>query len=142
MKIDDELVVAIAPIVEGLGFDLVEVQTARAGRRRIVRILADRPKGGIALADCERISRALAVAFEHTPLASGPYTLEVSSPGLDRPLVSVRDFLRYTGEAVTLHLVDERRIEGTLAGADEENVILSGKEPIPRVQIKYGTRNY
>jgi ribosome maturation factor RimP len=142
VKVDDELVAAVAPIVEGLGFDLIEVQSARAGRRRIVRILADRPQGGIALADCERISRALAVAFEETPLAAGPYTIEVSSPGLDRPLVTVRDFQRYTGETVTLHLVDDRTLEGTLAGADDDHVILSGKEPIPRVQIKYGTRNY
>jgi ribosome maturation factor RimP len=139
---EDAVLDAILPVVEGLGFELVEVQVARAGRRRIVRVLADRPRGGIALADCARISRALSPALETTELASGPYTLEVSSPGLDRRLEAARDFRRYVGESVTLHLSDGRQAVGVLASADDVHLKLDGGEPIPYAQVKYGTRNY
>jgi len=139
---NDEIITVVGPVVEGLGFELVDVQVARGGRRRIVRVLADRPAGGIALADCARISRALAVALEATNVADGSYTLEVSSPGLDRPLVTARDFQRCVGEHITLYLTDGQKLEGALTAADESQVVLDGGEPIPRTQVKHGTRNY
>ena len=139
---NDEIMTVVGSVVEGLGFELVDVQVARGGRRRIVRVLADRTGGGIALADCARISRALGAALEDTNVADGSYTLEVSSPGLDRPLVTARDFQRYVGEHITLHLTDGRMLEGALTAADESQVVLDGGEPIPRTQVKHGTRNY
>ena len=104
--VTDEIKAAVHPVVEGLGFDVIDVQVAAAGRRRIVRILADRPAGGIALAECAQISRAVSAALDKTSVADSSYTLEVSSPGLGRPLETPRDFQRYVGERITLHLID------------------------------------
>lgn len=139
----EELEAAVLPVVEGLGFDLIELQVARAGRRRILRVLADRPKGRIALDECAKISRALAVALEQSGFGSEPYVLEVSSPGLDRRLESPRDFHRYLGEVVTLHLADGSQKQGTLTEVDDIGLQLGDTEDrIPFAQVKYGTRNY
>jgi len=133
----------VAPVVEGLGCELIALQVARAGRRRIIRILADRPKGGITLGDCERISRAVGAALEQGDPGEGAYTLEVSSPGLDRHLTTPRDFARYVGEAVTLQMQDGRTRSGVLAGVDENGLRLEEVgEAIPYTQVRYGTRNY
>jgi ribosome maturation factor RimP len=139
----DEIVASVTPVVEGLGFDLVDLTVARAGRRQIVRVLADKPAGGIALDDCARISRAVGAALETADLIRGPFTLEVSSPGLDRRLTEPRDFRRYTGEEMTLQLADGRRLQGVLHEATDEHLILGeGGETIPLAQVRYGTRNY
>jgi ribosome maturation factor RimP len=137
----EEITKAIRPVVEGLGFDLVAVQVARAGRRGVVRILADRPQGGIQLADCVQISKAASAALESVPGTDLSYTLEVSSPGLDWHCTTLEDFRRYRGQSMTLHLVDGRTVTGTLTEAGGEALALDGKS-IPREQVRYGTRNY
>jgi ribosome maturation factor RimP len=139
----EELEAAVLPVVTGLGFDLVDLQVARAGRRRIVRVLADRPTGRITLDECAKISRALAVALEQFGFASEPYVLEVSSPGLDRRLQSPRDFHRYVGETLTLHFADGSVRQGTLKEVDDFGLQLGDTgDRIPFAQVKYGTRNY
>lgn len=138
-----DLEAAVAPVVHGLGFDLVDVQVARAGKRRIVRVLADRPTGGIALDECAKISRALAAALEEAGLAQDPYVLEVSSPGLDYRLSKPADFRRYMGEELLIHLADGTLAEGTLKEVDEAGLVLDGRsDPIPFAQVRYGTRKY
>jgi ribosome maturation factor RimP len=142
-RVRDEIVASVTPVVEGLGFDLVDLTVARAGRRQIVRVLADKPTGGIGLDDCARISRALGAALETADLIRGPFTLEVSSPGLDRRLTEARDFRRYTGEEMTLQLEDGRQVKGVLSEVTEEHLTLGdGGEAIPLAQVRYGTRNY
>jgi len=133
---------AIRPVVEGLGFDLVAVFVARAGRRSVVRILADRPQGGIQLSECVQISKAASAALEGVPGTDTSYTLEVSSPGLDWHCTTLADFRRYRGQAMTLHLVDGEKVTGTLTEAGEDWLVLDTGEPIPRGQVRYGTRNY
>jgi ribosome maturation factor RimP len=138
-----DLEAALAPVVHGMGFDLVEVQVARAGKKRIVRVLADRPAGGIALDECAQLSRALSVALEEAGLANDPYVLEVSSPGLDYRLSRPRDFRRYVGEALVLNLADGTVAEGTLKEVDEAGLVLDVQsDPIPFAQVRYGTRKY
>jgi ribosome maturation factor RimP len=138
-----DLEAAVAPVVRGLGFDLVEVQQARAGKKRIVRILADRPTGGIGLDECARISRALAVALEEAGLGREPYVLEVSSPGLDYRLSKPEDFRRYVGEALMLHLTDGAQVEGALKEVNDAGLWLDGRvDPVPFAQVRYGTRKY
>jgi ribosome maturation factor RimP len=138
-KIEAEIV----PVMDGLGFELVALQVARAGRRRIIRILADRPHGGITLDDCTQISRAVGAAVEYSAILDSPYTLEVSSPGLDHHLTSMRDFARYVGQAVTLHMDDGSQKAGVLTKVEEDTLSLEENgEAIPFAQVKYGTRNY
>lgn len=129
-------------MVEGLGFELVAVQVARAGRRSLVRILADRPQGGIQLSDCVQISKAAGAALETVPGTDMTYTLEVSSPGLDWHCTTLEDFRRYRGQAMTLHLVSGQTVTGTLTEADTEALMLDSDRSIPREQVRYGTRNY
>lgn len=133
----------LTPVVEGLDCELVALQIAHAGKRRIIRILADRPKGGITLTDCERISRASSAALEQFEMGNSPYTLEVSSPGLDRHLTTPRDFERYVGEKITLQMADGHTVDGVLAGVDEDRLRLEADgEEILLEQVRYGTRNY
>ena len=132
----------VEPVIVGLGFELVAVQVARAGRRHIIRVLADRPGGGIGLADCAQISRALSAALDEVPGTDGPYTLEVSSPGLDWHCESLSDFRRYRGQSMTIHLADGGTLSGTLTEADEEQLVFDSGDIVPRTQVKYGTRNY
>lgn len=138
-----QLEAELTPVVEGLDCEIVALQVARAGRRRIIRILADRPKGGITLGDCERISRASSAALEQVDLGEGPYTLEVSSPGLDRHLTTPRDFARYVGEGITLQMLDGHTRTGVLSAVIEDRLRLEDEaEEIPLEQVSYGTRNY
>lgn len=138
----EEITRALRPVVEGLGFDLVAVQVARAGRRSLVRILADRPQGGIQLADCAQISKAAGAALEGVPGTDTTFTLEVSSPGLDWHCTTLEDFRRYRGQAMTLHLVSGQTVTGTLTEAGEEVLMLDSDRTIPREQVRYATRNY
>lgn len=138
----EEITAALRPVLTGLGFDLVAVQVARAGRRSLIRILADRPEGGIQLSDCVQISKAASVALEGVPGTDTTFTLEVSSPGLDWHCTTLEDFKRYRGQSMTLHLVDGQKVSGTLTEAGAEALVLDSTRPIPREQVRYGTRNY
>jgi ribosome maturation factor RimP len=132
----------VEPVIIGLGFELVAVQVARAGRRHVVRVLADRPGGGIGLSDCAQISRALSAALDDVPGTDGPYTLEVSSPGLDWHCEKLSDFVRYQGQSMTIHLADGGTFSGILTEATEEQLVFETGDIVPRKQVKYGTRNY
>ncbi len=139
----DEFETAIRPVVEGLGFDLVEVKVARAGHRTVVRILADLPGGGIGLADCARISRAVGVALEEAEAIKGSFTLELSSPGLDWHMEASRDFRRYVGQKVKLQMHDGGTIEGTLTDVSDHFLTLADTpDPVPLEKVSYGTRNH
>jgi ribosome maturation factor RimP len=84
-------------IAEDEGYELVDVTVHGAGRRSLVRIAIDK-EGGVTIADCERMSRGLGALLDvEDPINTG-YTLEVSSPGLDRPLTTMRDFERTAGK--------------------------------------------
>jgi ribosome maturation factor RimP len=133
----------IRPVVEGLGFDLVQVKVARAGSRSVVRILADLPGGGIGLADCARISRAVGVALDEAQTIKGSFTLELSSPGLDWHIESPHDFRRYLGQKFKLQMQDGGTLEGTLTAATDQHLTLEDTpEPVPFEKVNYGTRNY
>jgi len=86
-------------VVEGNGFELIEVETVGFGARTLVKIIVDRP-GGILLEECASVSRELSQLLDDADLIPHRYTLEVSSPGLDRPLVTETDFRRRLGEVV------------------------------------------
>jgi ribosome maturation factor RimP len=122
---DDALEREIEARIEALGFELVELERAGARGRPILRVRADRPDAGdglrISLDECARISRALEDYLDAAPEVPEKYVLEVSSPGLERPLVRRRDFERFVGREVTLRGAGplagrSRRLEGELLG--------------------------
>ncbi|MFQ5736550.1 MAG: ribosome maturation factor RimP [Thermodesulfobacteriota bacterium] len=99
MKIEglEGRVIALArPVVEGLGMELVDVAFVTEHGRRVLRVTIDKP-GGVTVDDCGDISRELGTILDVEDPIPQRYTLEVSSPGLDRPLTGEKDFVRFTG---------------------------------------------
>ncbi|MCX5856792.1 MAG: ribosome maturation factor RimP [Deltaproteobacteria bacterium] len=90
-------------ILTAEGMELVEAECLRMPSRWLIRIYMDK-EGGVTLADCSEISHQLGDVLDVHDVPPGPYTLEVSSPGLDRPLVRDKDFLKYQGAAVDIRL--------------------------------------
>ena len=122
--LEAEIAAIVEPALEDLGFRLVRVQVS--GREgKTVQVMAERPDGSITIDDCEMISRQVSPLLDVHDLVDGAYRLEVSSPGIDRPLVRPSDFEAWAGNEVKVELkelVDGRkRYRGTLEGfADGE----------------------
>ena len=106
----------VAPVVEAAGYDLEELAVTPAGRRSIVRVVVDRD-AGVTLDDVAEVSRAVSAALdEHDgEFGSAPYVLEVTSPGVDRPLTEPRHWRRNTGRLVTVALGAEGSAEQVTA---------------------------
>ncbi|GAB1693883.1 ribosome maturation factor RimP [Krasilnikovia sp. M28-CT-15] len=117
----------IEPVVAAAGYDLEDVSLSRAGRRHVVRVLVD-ADGGIALDDVAVVSRAISAALDAADesegeLLAGEYQLEVSSPGVDRPLTAPRHWRRNVGRLVTV-TVAGRAVTGRVSAADDSGVVL------------------
>jgi ribosome maturation factor RimP len=106
-----KLVDLLRPVVEGLGYDLWEVEFVPGRGNGLLRLYID-AAAGIAVDDCERVSRAVSDVLDESDPVPGHYTLEVSSPGLERPLRTAEQFGRFAGETVFVEMaqaVDQRR---------------------------------
>lgn len=115
----DKLGTLIASAVQALGYELVGVEHQSQGRHTVVRVFIDSPQG-ITLEDCEQASHQISGVLDVEDPIRGQYNLEVSSPGLDRPLFTPEHYTRFVGEKVKLRLrqpVDGRR---KLAGRIEQ----------------------
>ena len=117
----------VAPALAALGYRLVRVRISGAAGQT-VQIMAERPDGTMTIEDCELASRTLSPMLDVADPIEGPYRLEISSPGIDRPLVRRSDFDRYAGHVAhveMLVLVDgRRRFRGELTGTDGDCVRL------------------
>lgn len=116
----------IGPAVNDLGFDIVRVQLSGTNSQQLQIMAEPLAGGGMTVDDCARISRTVSAVLDVEDPISGPYRLEVSSPGLDRPLVKIGDFERYAGfEAkVEVHqpINGRKRFRGRVMGVDGETV--------------------
>ncbi|TVP71355.1 MAG: ribosome maturation factor RimP [Rhodobacteraceae bacterium] len=126
-SMDQRLAQIVTPVIEGLGFELVRLRLM-AGNTRTLQIMADRPDGGIEVQDCADISTAVSAALDVEDPLEDAYTLEVSSPGIDRPLTRLKDFAVWEGYEArieTTELIDgRRRFKGVLAGVEGEEVLI------------------
>ena len=117
----------IRKIIEELGYECVQVSFVRESEKLILRILFD-SVGGINIKDCEIVSRKVSRMLdeEFDEEITERYTLEASSPGIERPLFSVADYLRFSGRLARLRISPKKNITGIIIGADssKENVIL------------------
>src|SRR5437016_10143450 len=109
------------PVLQGMGYRLVRIRVSgEAGCT--VQIMAERPDGTMLIEDCEAASRALSPVLDVADPIERAYRLEVSSPGIDRPLVRRSDFARYAGNVVKIEMATamdgRRRFRGTLIGAE------------------------
>src|SRR5437763_17207343 len=114
----------IGPVIAAAGMDLESVRVSAAGRRKLLRVVVDSDRG-VSLDDAAAISRKLSAALDATPVMGDfPYTLEVSSPGVDRPLTDPRHWRRAVGRLVQVTAADAGSISGRVLAADAEGVTL------------------
>jgi ribosome maturation factor RimP len=133
--IDRRLAAIVAPVIEGLGFELVRLRLM-GGKTRLLQIMADRPEGapegGINVEDCAQISIAVSAVLDVEDPIAEAYTLEVSSPGVDRPLTRLKDFdiwADYEARLETTELIDgRRRFKGMLRGTEGDEVLIEIEE--------------
>jgi ribosome maturation factor RimP len=118
-RIQDKIGALTREVADGMGVELVDVELRGAGRRTLLRVTIDR-EGGVTVGDCERFSRDLGAMLDVEDLLEESYTLEVSSPGLDRPLKGVGDFRRHRGRLVNVSLRDKVEGRGAWTGRVEE----------------------
>lgn len=133
---DRRLADLLSPVIEGLGFELVRIRLM-GGATRTLQIMADRPDGGIEVDECGAISTAVSAMMDVEDPIEENYILEVSSPGIDRPLTRLKDFEMWKGweaRLETSELIDgRRRFKGMLAGVEGEEVLIEieeGKETL------------
>jgi ribosome maturation factor RimP len=121
---EGRIAAAIRPVVTAAGLDLESVRVTAAGRRRLLRVVVDRD-GGVSLDDAAAISRQLSAALDEAAVMGDfPYTLEVSSPGVDRPLTDPRHWRRAVGRLVRVTAADSGAVSGRIVAADPDGVTL------------------
>ena len=122
-----ELARLLEPTVEGLGYELADLEVRLGGKGGLVRVFIDKPDG-IGLDDCEKVSLAVSALLDVEDPVPGNYDLEVSSPGLDRKLTKPEHFQRFAGETVKVQtrfpIEGRRRFRGTLVSSDDENIVV------------------
>ena len=118
----------ISPAVEAAGFRLVRLRLV-AGKRKTLQVMAERPDGRMNVDDCATLSRALSEFLEREDPIEGEYVLEVSSPGIDRPLTRITDFARWSGHEARIELKapdpnGRKRFKGLLLGSSGNDVAI------------------
>jgi len=125
--IDRRIAAIVTPTVEGMGFRLVRLRVM-GGKRITLQIMAERSDGTMEVEDCATLSRALSAVLDVEDPIDREYTLEVSSPGIDRPLTRLEDFTRWEGYEARLETADmidgRKRFKGTLAGVEGTEVLI------------------
>ena len=124
---DQRLAEIVRPTIEGMGFELVRLRLM-AGKKATLQIMAERPDGTMEVVDCAHLSRQVSAVLDVEDPIEREYTLEVSSPGIDRPLTRLSDFERWEGHEAKLETADlidgRKRFKGILAGVEGDEVLL------------------
>jgi ribosome maturation factor RimP len=136
--IDRRLAEIITPVIEDLGYELVRIRLM-SGKSTTLQIMAEKPEGGIEVDDCAKISNEVSAVLDVEDPIIDAYALEVSSPGIDRPLTRMKDFDKFEGyeaKLETAELVDgRRRFKGELAGTEDDEVLINIEEQGETVTI-------
>ncbi|MCT4372285.1 ribosome maturation factor RimP [Yangia mangrovi] len=130
-SLDKRLAEIVGPVIEDMGFELVRIRLM-GGKTATLQIMAERPEGGIEVDECADISTAVSAVLDVEDPIIDAYTLEVSSPGIDRPLTRLKDFETFEGYEVkieTAEMIDGRkRWRGVVAGVEGDEVLLNIEE--------------
>lgn len=129
-----QLLELLEPEVESLGYELIDVEYRAGGRDGLLRLYIDHA-GGVGLDDCEKVSRQVSALLDVEDPVPGQYTLEVSSPGLDRKLRTPAHFAQFAGQEIRVELHESvpgrRRYRGELREADAERIVMQvDNEPV------------
>ncbi|HEY5290396.1 MAG TPA: ribosome maturation factor RimP [Caulobacteraceae bacterium] len=126
---DLRLLELIDPVADGAGYTVVRLRLMGGDRARRLQIMAERPDGAMPVADCARLARAVSQVLDDADPIAGEFTLEVSSPGLDRPLTRLADFAAFEGCQAKLELdrvaEGRKRFKGQLAGVEGDHVAIN-----------------
>ncbi|MBA84087.1 ribosome maturation factor RimP [Thalassobius sp. S69A] len=129
--IDRRLAEIVGPVIEDMGFELVRVRLM-GGKTNTLQIMAERPEGGIEVDQCADISTAVSALLDVEDPLVDQYVLEVSSPGIDRPLTRMKDFETFEGYEAKLETADmvagRKRFKGELAGTEDDEVLINIEE--------------
>ena len=141
MKAPEHVTDLLEPVIEGLGYECVGVEFHPSRGEAVLRVFIDGPDG-VNVDDCARVSHQVSGVLDVEDPIPGDYVLEVSSPGLDRPVFKTADYARFAGEAVRIRLrerIDGRRkITGRLGGLTDDGVIVdtdAGQTIVPLSSI-------
>lgn len=125
---DEQLSSTVENEVDLLGCELVKLDLISRGRRQVLRILIDRPGGNVSVDDCVKVSKAVGFVLEGEELIQGPYNLEVSSPGINRPLVKPAHFERFTGHGARVEYSgdtgEKKTVIGDIARVEDRSVVI------------------
>ncbi|MFZ5963101.1 ribosome maturation factor RimP [Thalassococcus sp. BH17M4-6] len=139
---DRRLAEIVTPVIEDMGFELVRIRLM-GGNTPTLQIMAERPEGGIEVDECADISNAVSAILDVEDPILDAYTLEVSSPGIDRPLTRLKDFDTFEGyeaKLETAELIDGRkRFKGELAGVEGSEVLINIAEGTVGLQFDWLT---
>lgn len=123
----EQLQALLAPVIEALGYEFWGMEFMSQGRHSLLRIYVDHA-GGILVEDCEKVSRQVSGVLDVEDPISNEYTLEVSSPGMDRPLFTLEQFAKHAGELVKIKLRSpyegRRNFQGPLRGIEQQDVVV------------------
>lgn len=123
----EQLQAMLAPVIEALGYECWGIEFISQGRHSLLRVYIDHANG-ILVEDCETVSRQVSGILDVEDPISNEYTLEVSSPGMDRPLFTLEQFARHAGEMVKIKLRSpyegRRNFQGLLRGVEEQDVVV------------------
>ncbi len=126
------------PVVNGMGYDLIEIEYLPNPKHGVLRLYIDKEEG-IKVEDCSAVSHQISALIDVEDAVPGQYNLEISSPGMDRPLRRIQDFQRFSGEVVKLKTsmeIDGRRnYKGTLLGVDDDQVVVECEDTEVRLPI-------
>jgi ribosome maturation factor RimP len=136
--LDRRIAEIVGPVIEDLGFELVRVRLM-TGKESTLQIMAQKPDGTIEVDDCGEISTAVSAVLDVEDPIVEAYTLEVSSPGIDRPLTRLKDFDQWAGYVAKIEMTElidgRRRFKGTLAGTEGEEVLITLDDQAEEITI-------
>jgi ribosome maturation factor RimP len=123
---DHRLLELLDPVAEAAGYEIVRLRLMGGEETRRLQIMAETPEGDMVVEDCARLSRAISEVMDAADPIAGEYTLEVSSPGVDRPLTRPKDFANYEGFEARIELdrvaEGRKRFRGVLAGVEGDAI--------------------
>jgi ribosome maturation factor RimP len=143
-ELTDQLESIAVPIIGQVAAELIELKVSRHNKMIMINILADKPKGGITIDECAYINKMIVRAIEEDGMFGEDFTVEVSSPGLDRPLKTAKDFTRVIGKEIRIHLKEkiDNKLEhtGSMRSVNDDAVLIEAKNNSITIPLKAITK--
>jgi ribosome maturation factor RimP len=138
-QLSDDISTKVCGFLGSQGYELIELNIIHHRSADIIQILTDKPQGGITIEECAALHREIYHLLDEGRISIDDFSVEVSSPGIDRPLSTRKDFLRNRGKAVQIFLkdffVDKKEYQGIIKELDEEHIFIDNNQMVQRIPI-------